>query len=89
MEVCATAYVQIMFSNWWMVAIVLAGMTVYHIVYDQTEKVQSVLTTQGLLPKNSTGQLPRSESRSYTRHLADARIDDYRRSQNASIQKSL
>ena len=86
MEVRATASVQIMFSNWWMVAIVLAGMTVYHIVYDQTEKVKGVMTTKGML---LPAQLPSSESRNYTRQLADARIDEHKKSQSESIQKSL
>ena len=69
-----------------MVAIVLAGMTVYHILYDQTDKVKAVLTSQGLLPKNVA---ERSVSRNYTRQLAEARVDDYRRSQNDSLHKSL
>jgi len=63
---------------------VLAGMTVYYILYDQTEKVKGVLTTQGLLPKSLSDQLPRSASRNYTRQLADTRIEEYRRSQGTS-----
>jgi hypothetical protein len=78
----------IMFSNWWCVAIVLAGMTVYHILYDQTDKVKTVLTNQGLLPKNPT-ELSRESSRDYTQRLAEARMDDYRRIQEATLNKSL
>jgi hypothetical protein len=71
-----------------MVAIVLAGMTVYHILYDQTEKVKGVMTTQGLLPTNLQEQLSRSVSRDYTRQLADDRMGEYRRSQDAMVQQS-
>ena len=66
----------------------LAGMTVYHILYDQTDKVKTVLTNQGLLPKNPT-ELSRESSRDYTQRLAEARMDDYRRIQEATLNKSL
>lgn len=72
-----------------MVVIALAGMTVYHVLYDQTDKVKTVLTNQGLLPKNLSSQLPRSASRNYTRQLADSRMQEYRKSQEVSLQKAL
>ena len=48
----------IVFSDWWMLVLGCAAATVYHLLYDQTEKVKAVLKAQGVLPESRKPLLP-------------------------------
>lgn len=77
----------VMFSNWWCVVLGLAASTVYHILHDQTDKVAAVLMNQGLLPQNSAE--PAGAQKEYTQRLAEQRMDDYRRTLEGTLNKTL